>query len=197
VADDFEFFALQASRYVARAKCIQPRAMAESGSKGKAPQPGAVRVLIVPQVNDPDRRIEPGELKPSSQLQHQVQAYLDDRRLLTAQVSVEAPNYIPVSVRAKLRPERAVDSVALAAEAERRLYQFINPLVGGADRKGWPFGRGLNLAAVFAQLQAIAGIAEIVDVQLFVGTSTTPASTMAAGDDALIISGEHRIEVIG
>jgi predicted phage baseplate assembly protein len=195
VADDFEHFALQASRYVARAKCIQPPPMAEAAnSKPKAP-PGTVRVLIVPHVHAPDGQIEPSALQPSPALLKQVSGYLDERRLLTTFLAIGPPDYTTASVVARLRREGSADAVALEAEIRRRLYRFINPLVGGPDGKGWPFGRSLNLAAVFALLQATPGVAEILEVQLFDGKSKTSVPTIAIADDALLVSGDHRIQV--
>jgi predicted phage baseplate assembly protein len=197
VAEDFEHFARKSSRYVARARCLQPPTMAKADQQRKAPQPGQVRVLIVPQVHEPARRLDIRELQISDELRAQVQAYLDERRLLTTFVTVEAPDYIPVSVVARLRAAHTADARALVAEAERRLHSFLNPLVGGPDGEGWQFGRNLNLAAVFSLLQTITGVAEIIEIQLMEPNTKTPQSTIQVADDALIVSGAHRIEVLG
>jgi predicted phage baseplate assembly protein len=198
VADDFEHFARQASRYVARARCIQPRAMASaSDQRASAPQPGTVRVLIVPSINAPARRLFAQELALTPELSKTVQDYLDERRLLTVFVSVEAPRYIPVRVRVQIRPDRAVDSTQLIQSVEQRLNTYINPLVGGPDGQGWPFGRTLNLAQLIGQLQTLPGIRELGDVQLFAGNDQKAQISISLAEDELLMSGQHEVTLIG
>ena len=50
---------------------------------------------------------------------------------------------------------------------ENRLFEFINPLVGGNDGKGWPFGRDLFISDVMATLSNVEGVSFIRSVKLY------------------------------
>jgi predicted phage baseplate assembly protein len=191
---DYEFLALKASPRVARASCIQPGAAAANQINS-----GVVRVVIVPRVDQPDR-IDPQHpeqaWKPDDDTPlKDVHAFLSERRLLTTQLVVEWPEYVLVSIHANLRAIRGSDPKTIETEALRRLYRFLNPLVGGPQGDGWPFGRNLTIASIYAQLQNIADLEEIESVQIRVGNQAISATTVAVGINAVVRSGEHRITV--
>ncbi|MCX6006936.1 MAG: putative baseplate assembly protein, partial [Chloroflexi bacterium] len=48
---------------------------------------------------------------------------------------------------------------------EKKLYQFINPITGGPDNTGWPFGREINNSDVFSALQGLNGVDYVEDVK--------------------------------
>ena len=47
------------------------------------------------------------------------------------------------------------------------LYRFIDPVRGGPDGNGWPFGLDLNIGILFQLLSAVPGVEEVKDVLLF------------------------------
>ena len=49
----------------------------------------------------------------------------------------------------------------------RALYRFLNPLTGGPDRNGWPFGRPVYSSDIVTLLQTVAGVRYLGAVQLF------------------------------
>ena len=153
-AEDFEYLAKEASGGVARARCLQPRALGASGS----PPPGVVQVLIVPEISPADVRLLPEQLRVPQQVVQDVQAYLDERRMLTTAVVIGQPEYRWAAVEARLKARREADPEVVYREASAHLYRFLNPLVGGADRAGWPFGRDLYISEVYAILQSIPGV---------------------------------------
>jgi len=67
-----------------------------------------------------------------------------------------------------------------------RLYEFLNPVIGGSEHKGWTFGRSLYVADVIAALQGLPGIEVIHSVELF------PVTFDAAGK---AITGEPVTEI--
>lgn len=188
-ATDFETLALRASRQVYRAACVMPGAL----RPGERPNP--VRVLIVPRIDQPNGHIAPEALAPGP-LATEVKAYLDQRRLLTTVVQVEAPRYIKVRVVATLRVAPGASRAAVYDAALARLYRFLNPITGGPDGDGWPFGRDLFLTDVYAQLQAVASVALIERIVLYADDVSREKEQMVeVGEYALIISGEHKLTV--
>jgi hypothetical protein len=47
------------------------------------------------------------------------------------------------------------------------LYQYLNPLTGGPEGKGWPFGRPVYPSDIVALLQQIPGVRYLGAVLLF------------------------------
>jgi len=65
-------------------------------------------------------------------------------------------------VVAQLRARARAAPDALRDHAVEALYRYLNPVVGGPDGTGWPFGRPVQSGEVFAVLQRLAGV-ELVE----------------------------------
>ena len=77
--EDYEFLARQAlPAAIGRVKCLQPRP-AEAGRIA----PGQVYVLVIPRIPHPNGFLSPEQLQPKEEDIHALDAYLEDRRLLT------------------------------------------------------------------------------------------------------------------
>ncbi|MFC4502844.1 MULTISPECIES: baseplate J/gp47 family protein [Streptomyces] len=101
--------------------------------------PGAVTTLIVPRVPHGVTALpvpDPGALSA-------VRNRLAGARLLGAGVFVAAPRYRPVRVRVTLTADTA--RRALVSDAVRR---HLDPLLGGDEGTGWPFGGVLRPSAL-------------------------------------------------
>jgi predicted phage baseplate assembly protein len=201
-SDDFEYHALMVNG-VARSKTLAP---GEHPPRAGDPKPGQVVMLIIPEVQNPTKRISPDDLTLPADLRAAVFATLNDKRLVGTQLEVRAPQYIWISVQAKLRlTTRASDPVVAIetrTQAEALLYHYLNPIVGGSQQKGWAFGRDLHTAELYALLQRVPGV-EFVE-EVLVGLSTPGASTaptpaparLTFGRDAVIASDIHRVVIL-
>jgi predicted phage baseplate assembly protein len=195
--DDFEFLALQANPRIARAKCFS----ASDSSTISGVVPGTVRLLLVPKPHDTDSYIPFDQLDVPQYIQEQVEAYLDERRLIGTRIDVGIPQYTGVTVQAQVRSKKGFSHQNVAQEVEKRLYQYINPVSGGLDGQGWPFGRSLSVAEVYAAMQGITGVDYIEEVRLIPVTpgsgqrheATTKISIPGNG---LICSDKHEITVV-
>ncbi|MEW6498405.1 MAG: putative baseplate assembly protein, partial [Cyanobacteriota bacterium] len=136
---------------------------------------GFVRLLFVPQANtDAIARAEgipPEQFALIPQLESQVRSYLDERRLLGVQVRCLEPDYVGVSVQTEvaLEPEynnyRAQEEILFKLRVS--LYRFFNPLTGGPDGTGWPFGRPVYPSDIVTLFQRTPGVRYLGVVQLF------------------------------
>lgn len=193
-AEDFEYLAKEASDQVARAKCLA----AGTGVDGENIPPGVVKLLLVPMFLDGEGPI-PGEaLELTRHLRDEVQSYLDDRRLLATRLEIAAPKYIPVVVKAKVKVRAGSDPARIAAQVEKKLYRYINPLSGGPNGDGWPFGRGLFLSEVYAIIQGTPNIEYIDEVSLFpidpkTGERREATTRVSVTADSLLCSHKHEI----
>ncbi|MGI4792321.1 MAG: putative baseplate assembly protein [Janthinobacterium lividum] len=208
-AEDYEFLATQASSGVARARCVQPRAIHSAGANGERIPPGVVRVLLVPALGEAVTVPRPSDLHVPTRIRQDVQKYLDERRLLTAVLEVSEPEYIYVSTDITLVVDPKANEDEVVRGVRSRLERFVHPLSGGPNGDGWPFRIPLRLADLYAQVQAASGVAFLTDAKIYVSHVTNAeegllsserqvsnAEGVIIGDNALICSREHRIRAI-
>jgi len=188
-AEDHEIIARQAAPSVRRVRCLP----AGDGA-------GAVRVLVVPQaVPDDGDRLRFEQLIPSDQVLAAITGSLDERRLIGTRLVVEPPVYQGVTVVARLATAPGdTDRVRDAALAA--LFRYLNPLRGGPDGTGWPFGRPVQYGEVFGVLQRATGNALVEEIRLFAADPITgrrgaPVDRIDVGPGALVFSYQHQVVV--
>ncbi|WP_158887980.1 putative baseplate assembly protein [Amycolatopsis anabasis] len=189
--DDFELIARGAAPAAARIRCV-PAAEADSGES-------AVRVLVVPGATaDTGDQLRLEQLIPPRDMLAAIAGTLDERRLVGTRVVVEPPYYQGVTVVARLRasgsPERA-RRAALDA-----LYRYLNPLRGGPDGRGWPFGRPVQFGEVHAVLAGAAGVSMVEELRMFpadpiTGRRGEPVNVLEISRTSLIFSYQHQVTV--
>lgn len=189
-AEDYEVIAREAARSLRRVRCLP--AVAGEG--------GAVRVLVVPDaVPDEGGRLRFEQLIPPDSVLATVAERLDERRLVGTRLIVEPPAYQGVTVVAELvAADGEVDRVR--AEALDALFRHIDPLRGGADGAGWPFGRPVQYGEIFAVLQAVPGVRLVDEVRLFpadplTGRRGAAADRIDVAANALVFSHQHQVVV--
>ncbi|MEM9485453.1 MAG: putative baseplate assembly protein [Cyanobacteria bacterium P01_F01_bin.116] len=160
-AEDFETLTLQASRAVGRVHCPQQ----QTG--------GQVKLLVVPRVDgiEETQGVAPYQLSLSDRLQSEVLRFLDERRLLGIEVQLQKPDYVGVSVQAEVGVLPGYGSPQAKQEIldilQRKLYQFLNPLTGGTDGTGWPFGQPVYKSDIVGLIQQTTGVRYLGTVELF------------------------------
>ncbi len=188
-AEDYEIISRQAAPSVRRVRCLP----AAQGA-------GVVRVLVVPDaVADEGDLLRFEQLIPSEQVLQAITASLDERRLIGTRLVVEPPAYQGVTVVARLAaPPGEVDRVRDAAQDA--LFRHLNPLRGGPDGTGWPFGRPVQYGEVFGVLQRATGNALVEEIRLFpadpiTGRRGAPVDRVEVAPDALVFSYQHQVVV--
>ncbi len=157
-APDFEYLALQSvPGDIARVFALQPPNSAI----------GEVKVLLIPRVVNPNGYIGPEELQLDEAMVKLVRDFLDMRRLITTRLDVTSPAYYWVQTRIRLRASAHFDAEKVREAVEKRLFEYLNPIIGGPRGKGWPFGRDLHVSDLIACLQTVPGIDFIRSIELF------------------------------
>jgi predicted phage baseplate assembly protein len=187
--EDFERLTMQASPAVGRARC-------------DAPEPGEpVRVLIVPRVDIPAVSLNLQDLALPASLVEAVADYLDNRRLLTTRVQIDEPYYQGVKVVAEVFAVAGIRPESIQENATAALYEFINPVTGGPDGEGWPFGRSLNDGDIHVLLRGVPGVATVRRVffhQVNIRTGDVVDQQLpriALPPHALLMSSGHEVRV--
>jgi predicted phage baseplate assembly protein len=188
--EDYEELSRQASPEIARVRCVPASSPEEAG---------VVRVLVVPAVEGEEWRLKFQELVPNEKTLRRIAEFLEARRTIGARVVVEPPAYQGVTVVAKIRAEAGVDSNRLEEVAATALYHFLHPIEGGAEGKGWPFGRAVHVGEVYACLQRVKGVELVESARLYAADPITGERSQALqrveiGNNTLVFSFEHQIK---
>jgi predicted phage baseplate assembly protein len=198
--DDFAFLARETpGAQIARAQAfplLNPNFRMKRSAAGGLPQaevpvPGAVTVIVVPQSTNPKPMPTDGTLQVVAQ-------WLDQHRLLTAELFVAPPRYRQISVAANLIADPAADAGIVQAEAIGRLLAYFHPLTGGRDGTGWDFGGTLYFSETYRQLLDLAGVLRIVtgSLKTYVDGAVQPvAADVLLEPDELVYSLMHDITV--
>ena len=121
-------------------------------------------------------------------------------RLLGTQLVVDGPAYVGVSVEASILVQRHRNSDHVRAEVATRVREYLDPLLGGPDGLGWPFGRDLYLSEMQSVVQSVPGVEYAQDVTLYqvdiqTGQSRAAGQKITVADDVLLLSYEHVVTV--
>lgn len=190
--EDYEVLAKEAVPSVARIRCVEA-----SDPEGLA---GGVRVLVVPHAKDDDGQLRFEQLVPNDDVLRDIAEHLDTRRPVGARVVVEPPVYQGITIAARVQAKSRVKPAELQDEARAALFRYFNPLIGGPDRAGWPFGRPIQVGEVYAVIQALDGVEYVQDARLFAADPITgdrgeAVDRIELGPNALAFSYEHQVRV--
>jgi predicted phage baseplate assembly protein len=191
-AEDYEAIALESAPELARVRCVT------AGEADVAA--GSLRVLVVPAAPEENGKIDFAELVPSEETLQHISERLDQVRLIGTRVSVEPPSYRGVTVVARLVARPRADTERIQTEAMTALYGYLNPISGGADGAGWPFGRPVQSGEVYGLLQRIRGVDMVEDVRLFganpvTGERGSETRKLELDPYSLLFSYEHHVRV--
>jgi hypothetical protein len=169
---DFEKFALEASARqeklvadfvgrVARAHCVPRRNLEVQDETARNEElPNHTSVIVVPEIKE----IDDTRPQPTDRLKQIIAEYLDERRLVTNVIHVVGPRYVTVRVQltavltaskeALLNDKELHDTIEAQEAAVRKPLEdavraFFNPVTGGPEGKGWPFGRNVYVSEIY------------------------------------------------
>jgi predicted phage baseplate assembly protein len=189
--EDYENLARSAAPEIARVRAVA----ATSGSDA-----GSVRVLIVPSVTPGDDRLRFEQLVPTDTTLQRITDRLEETRVIGTRLVVEPPVYRGVTVVAKLRARPRTNPARLQEAALDALFGFLDPIRGGPDRTGWPFGRPVTSGELNSVLQQLRGTEIVDDLRIFGADPVTGQRGQATArlelePTALVFSYEHQVLV--
>jgi predicted phage baseplate assembly protein len=191
--EDYEHLAREAAPEIARIRAI---------GAGDGADAGSVRVLVVPDVVSRDGWLRFDQLVPTEDTLQTITDRIEEARVIGSRVIIEPPIYRGVTIVAKLRARPRQNPVRLQDEALKALYAYFDPIIGGPEGKGWPFGRPVNIGEVYSVLQRLRGTEFVEDARLFgadpvSGERGQQTQRLELEPHALIFSYEHQVLVEG
>jgi hypothetical protein len=151
--------------------------------------PGVITVIVMP-------FLPTGAPQASPNLIRKVQAYLNARRVVGTRLLVTRPQYHAAAVRVRIRAVRGVNPVSVRAALERALDAFFDPLSGGPDRQGWPFGRSIYRSEVLQVMDETPGVDHVLDLELIDEDGQPSCGNLCLRPLELVDAQPHQIEVI-
>jgi predicted flap endonuclease-1-like 5' DNA nuclease len=200
--EDFEQLAFQAAGGIARVKCLP------NMDEQRESRDGRVTVIVIPQTEEEKPRL-------SLQMKYKVERHLQQRaayRMVEKDyLRVIGPVYVDVSIHAQLAAA-SIEMIPLVEKAYySRLKEFLNPLSGGNEKRGWDFGKIPCFSDFYALLEKIENVDHVKD--MFIKVTVPDIESTSAGLNseyiltpenpgdftmppyAVICSGDHKVVV--
>jgi predicted phage baseplate assembly protein len=150
--------------------------------------PGTVTVVIVPS-------LPTGAPQPTSELLELVFRYLNRRRILGTRLVVVGPEYLEVTVQAEVRTRRGADGARVQGQIISSLNAFLDPLTGGPNGRGWPFGRDVYRSEILQVIDNVPGVDHVLSLELIPGDGEAQCANLCVGPAWLVRAGNHQVIV--
>lgn len=127
---------------------------------------GVVTVLVIPR-NDP---LQPEAPRPDNLFLETMCRHLEPRRVLTTELHILGPVYVPVWVSLGVDVIPGYDSAPVLEAVRTEVKRFLSPLSGGFETSGWPLNKAVEAAEISADAARVTGIAKVNEI--FIGGSS-------------------------
>ncbi len=151
--------------------------------------PGMITVIVLPYLPE-------GSPMPTPGLLSAVRAYLRPRRIIGTRVEVVGPTYLQVAVQAAVQSITGTNRASLQQAIIAALNNFLDPLIGGPDGTGWPFGRDVYRSEMMRVIDAVAGVDYITSLALLADGGQPQCGNVCLGPTWLVQAGAHQITVL-
>ncbi|WP_216651726.1 baseplate J/gp47 family protein [Paenibacillus sp. NEAU-GSW1] len=192
-AKDVEWLAREAYPQIAKVKCISNR----NGLMERAP--GSLAIVAFPAGGLADAAQFP-ELRTTVERKLRQQA--SSLVALGGALSVIEPAYLEVSVHATIAVHSIDEMLPAEAACTAKLNQFLDPIAGNADGRGWNIGEALHPSLIHSLLHSVRYLAYIERLYLHVvriengNRQEWDPGKMSDIAHGIIVNGQHTITAI-
>jgi predicted phage baseplate assembly protein len=155
--------------------------------------PGIVGVLVIPPADT--AHTASGPPLPTSEELRAVADYLSSQ-VAPAGIDIvtAAPHYHTVALTAWLVLDPAGDQADTLQAAGLALDAYLDPIRGGDDNQGWPFGGTLVHTALVRRLLDVPGVTAVPQLAIvFDGLRQLPCTDQPIRPDALVFPARHEL----
>jgi hypothetical protein len=141
--------------------------------------PGAVTILALPRFD----RYHPDAPEPDQHFLDSICAYDAPRRLVTTELHVRGPRYVPVWVSVGFEVVPGVSFGEVREAVKRAIRAFLAPIPdpGVAGQAGWPLRKAVAALELWAVANRVPGVAMVNEVLLAPGAGAPAASVAMRG----------------
>ena len=151
--------------------------------------PGMITVIVVPYLPQ-------GKPMPSPGLLGAVNAFLRPRRVIGTRVEAVAPTYLDVAIQASVQSITGANRTNLQQAIVTALNNFLDPLIGGPNGTGWPFGRDVYRSEIMKVINAVPGVDYVASLALLAEGGQPQCGNVCLGPTWLVAAGTHQITVL-
>jgi hypothetical protein len=141
---------------------VLPLFQPDLGAHGMTGIEGVVTVMVIPTYDT----VHPRTPEPDRLFLDTVCNYLDPRRLVTTELYVRGPDYVPIWVSAGIEVVAGMDVPVVRENVKEALHTFLSPLTGGFGAGGWPLQNPVEKAELSAAVTRVDGVAKVNAVLL-------------------------------
>ena len=123
---------------------------------------GVVTLMVIPS----DDSLYPDTPEPDQLFLDAVCDYLDPRRIVTTELHVRGPEYVPIWVSIGIEVVPGVSIPPVRETVKAAIREFLSALEGGFDQKGWPLRKTVERLEIWAKATQVEGVSKVNDVLL-------------------------------
>jgi phage-related baseplate assembly protein len=143
---------------------------------------GVITVIIVP-----DSGAE--KPTPSAGLLRYAGARLERRRIIGSRIVVTGPEYVEVSVHARVKAFPGAGRDIVRRKVLESLDRFFSPM-------SWPFGRDVYRSEVLQAIDGTEGVDYVASLELAANNCPPRCGNICMPATALVAAADHEIEVL-
>jgi hypothetical protein len=128
---------------------------------------GVVTLMVIPK-ND---SLHPNSPEPDRLFLDTICDYLNSRRLVTTELHVRGPAYVPVWVSVGIDVVPGMDVPPVREAVKEAIKKFLSPLTGGFEEEGWPLEKTVEKLEIWARATQVPGVSKVNSVLLAQGDS--------------------------
>jgi hypothetical protein len=121
------------------------------------PSPGVVTLMVIPSHDT----VQPDAPLPDRFFLQEICRHLYPRRLVTTEVHVCGPEYVPIWVSVGIDVIAGRDFAPLREQVNKELRTFLSPLTGGYEKTGWRLSRIIDAEELKAVVTRVDGVAKV------------------------------------
>jgi hypothetical protein len=138
---------------------------------------GVVTLMVIPKT-DP---LHPDTPEPDRLFLDTICDYLNPRRLVTTELHVCGPEYVPIWVSVGIDVVPGMDVPPVREAVKEAIKKFLSPLTGGFEDKGWPLEKTIEKLEIWAKATQVPGVSKVNNVLLARGDSLEAESVVMTG----------------
>ncbi|MGB9939415.1 hypothetical protein [Methanosarcina sp.] len=93
-----------------------------------------------------------------------VSDYLDPRRLIGTAIDIKRPAFTEVKIYMKIDISSKLNNDKVTKKIKEKICNFLDPIVGGDQGNGWPYGRSLTIYEIAQVIENTEGVEKIYTV---------------------------------
>jgi hypothetical protein len=109
---------------------------------------------------------------------------------------VIGPTYTEVAVQATVQSKTGTNKGSLQQAIVNALNSFLDPLTGGPDGTGWPFGRDVYRAEIMKIIDEVSGVDHVVSMDLIGDHCHPTCGNVCLAPTWLVAAVTHAITVL-